>query len=643
MKHRGIKYYGPRDMSAGWHLHEAESFFQNWDENVCDPDINAILELYNIKQYFDAGIRLEQWTDEQLAEFQSKCKLIPGILGRFCSTITDTNLALLCQEVDWNYTDDFWSLICDYRVYLRISAESMKALLDSDERVVWHVLKHKVLAAPFGQAIAEHLTHNRCTAKELISHFLAAHEHTDNQMHFPAEFTQEMRDKVLSDFVDREDGNINSLRLLEQAQSTKEFPVSDRLKLKARRKCDALQEKLFAGSTGMSYGAEVLFKSIPDGSVEASYEDNVICTAYSREWIKENQDFPTLLNNFVHLFEYVDREHRCSFLSLKSELGVFERHLGVKGKKDYHTGIAFNVKRMQSLLQMAAYQQELQQLGIRLEDLFKWFFEVYLKEEFNAQGFTYSPPSEGTTYAEKCKLLAIAIDGVLKQYRLFCEDGYVDRELLEMSSGHVVFADLVSMREKKYAYSNSNDLLSEQHLLYSDQSMMSYTEKTGSKYHALPQLLTMETVTREDFAQYQQRNLDWLISRTAVGIAADGRLQINKGRAVVLKDLFANEVICPEYYDPVLMEQVEGMVLVGDIRYENTLFSKPEQDYLNYVLNKSEFSNGLDLRNRYSHDTCSMDEKTQSQDYLELLKIMVLIIIKINEEFCIKNPIQNTK
>lgn len=641
MKHRGIKYYGPHDMSSGWHLREAESFFQNWDENVCKPDINTILELYNIKQYFDAGMRLEQWTDDQLAEFQSKCKLVPGILGRFCSTITDTNLAVLCKEVDLNYTDDFWSLICDYRVYPRISSESMKALLDSEEQVVWHVLEHKVLVTSFGQIIAEHLTHNQCTAEELISHFLAAHERTNNQIYFPTELTQEMRDKILSDFVDREDGNINSLRLLEQAQSTKEFPVSDRLKLKARRKCDALQEKLFAGSTGMSYGAQVSFKSIPDGSVEETFEDNVVGSAYSREWIKENQDFPTLLNNFIYLFGYVDREHRCSFLSLKSDLGVFERHLGVKGKKDYQTGIAFNMKRMHSLLQMTAYQQELQQLGIRLEDIFKWFFEEYLKEEFDAVGFTYSSPSEGTTYAEKCKLLAIAIDGVLKQYRLFCEDGYVDRELLEMSSGHVVFADLVSMREKKYAYSNSNDLLSEQHLLYSDQSMMSYTEKTGSKYHTLPQLLTLETVTREDFAQYQQRNLDWLISRSAVGIATDGRLQINKGRAVVLKDLFAKEVICPIYYDPVLMEQVEEMVSVGDIRYENTLFSKPEQDYLNYVLNKSEFSNGLDLRNRYSHDTCSLDEKTQSQDYLELLKIMVLIIIKINEEFCKRNPKQN--
>lgn len=73
--------------------------------------------------------------------------------------------------------------------------------------------------------------------------------------------------------------------------------------------------------------------------------------------------------------------------------------------------------------------------------------------------------------------------------------------------------------------------------------------------------------------------------------------------------------------------------------YEDTLFSRPEQDYLNYILNKSEFSNGLDLRNKYSHDTCSLDERTQRKDYLILKKIMAFIIIKINEEFCRKNLI----
>ena len=638
---RGIKYYGPNDMSIGWSLSEVEDYFMHWDENVRELNINKVLELYNIKKFFDAKFKLERWTDELLEMFHSKYKLIPGMLGRFCDSINDINFGSLCKEVNCDYIDDFWSLVCDYKVYRYISTNVLKELMDSDEMVVWHILKHKILTISFGQVIAEHLVNNHCTAKELIFHFLASHERTDKQIYFPKEFTQKMRDKVLSDFVNQEENeNINSLRLLGQVQSSGDFPISDRLKLKARRKCDNLQEKLFANSAEISHGVQMTFKSIPYGNVESYYKDNVLCTTYSYEWVKENLDFPTLLNNFIHFFEYVDWENRCAFLSLKSELSIFERHLGIKGKKDYQFGVSFDIKRMRSLLQMAAYQQLLQDLGIRLEDLFKWFFEVYLKEEFNAQGFTYSPSSEGTTYVEKCKLLAIAIDGVLKQYRLFCEDGYVDRELLELSSGHIVFGNLFSMREKKYAYSASDNILLEQYHLYSDQSMMSYTEKTGSKYRTLPELLIHELLVRDDIEKYEQNNLDWLISRGVVYVDADGFLRINQERAVILKDLFNNEVICPGYYDPILKSQVEQMVSVGDIRYENTLFSKPEQDYLNYVLNKAEFSNGLDLRNRYSHDTCSLDEKRQCQDYLELLKIMVLIIIKINEEFCMSNLIQ---
>ena len=45
----------------------------------------------------------------------------------------------------------------------------------------------------------------------------------------------------------------------------------------------------------------------------------------------------------------------------------------------------------------------------------------------------------------------------------------------------------------------------------------------------------------------------------------------------------------------------------------------------------------LSTGSKYSHDTCSLEESQQRQDYMELLKIMVLIIIKINEEFCLGN------
>lgn len=55
------------------------------------------------------------------------------------------------------------------------------------------------------------------------------------------------------------------------------------------------------------------------------------------------------------------------------------------------------------------------------------------------------------------------------------------------------------------------------------------------------------------------------------------------------------------------------------------------------MLNQAEYSNGHQLRNKYVHGSYPLNERKQQQDYIELLKIMVLIIIKINEEFCYRD------
>ena len=74
------------------------------------------------------------------------------------------------------------------------------------------------------------------------------------------------------------------------------------------------------------------------------------------------------------------------------------------------------------------------------------------------------------------------------------------------------------------------------------------------------------------------------------------------------------------------------------LRFESTLFSKPEQNYLNYFLNKSEFNNSLDLRNKYSHGTQPFgNEEVHHSNYIIFLKLFILIIIKINDELCIKD------
>lgn len=114
----------------------------------------------------------------------------------------------------------------------------------------------------------------------------------------------------------------------------------------------------------------------------------------------------------------------------------------------------------------------------------------------------------------------------------------------------------------------------------------------------------------------------------------DGYLSINSEIVLLLHELYYQEVICYHYSKKDILDH---WIKDKSVKIGNTLFSKGETDYINYYLNQAEFSNGYDLRNKYIHDTCSSDERVQERDYYRLLKIMVLLVIKINEEFCLKD------
>ena len=75
----------------------------------------------------------------------------------------------------------------------------------------------------------------------------------------------------------------------------------------------------------------------------------------------------------------------------------------------------------------------------------------------------------------------------------------------------------------------------------------------------------------------------------------------------------------------------------GLIYFEDTLFSKPEQSYFNFILNKSEFTNGWDLRNKYLHGIQANPEETEKHKevYLKYLNLIVLALLKIEDDLMI--------
>lgn len=124
-----------------------------------------------------------------------------------------------------------------------------------------------------------------------------------------------------------------------------------------------------------------------------------------------------------------------------------------------------------------------------MENIYKWFFEKYLKDEFSIDGFRMNIPSANTSYLEKCRMMLSEMDGILKQYNLYVEDGYVNQELFQMSSSHMKFSDCKSAVEEKYVYGMGDNFRIACHHMFSTQSHITYIERIKNSYDSFYELL----------------------------------------------------------------------------------------------------------------------------------------------------------
>lgn len=513
--------------------------------------------------------------------------------------------------------------------------------LSEPETTLYMLLQQEELVKFYGKELAEILRISEQTPRLIIDKFLKKHDQ-ECSYNFPKELSPSEYEGILQKYVKLDTANLNDLQLLTHSQSSKECPISDKLRLAAKRECDTYWENRPFTGVQIGYGVGVEFADVPEIKSAKRLENNTYQVTYDIKWLLDNLDYPTILNNFRYVFEQFDDCWRSTLVSVKSQLGVFERALLTRGIKEYVKGNLFNIRENISTMQVKGCYDILKHNGVRLEDVLKWFFEEYLPQEFGANGFRFNPPSEGTTLVEKCRTIASEMDGVLKQFRMYVQDGEIDRELFEMSSEHIIFSSLSGFVKEKYAYGNSSDIQREQFLLFSDQSLLGYIEKTQNRYNRFFDLMIHEDISFSDFWVHQQENVQWLIEHDIVKENSDGYLKLNISRVYILKDLYEHDVICPQYFDGELKNIIDEWCRNGDLRLADSLFSEPEQDYLNYELNKSSYSNGLDLRNKYAHSTYPVNEKVQFMDYIILLKIMILVVTKINEEFCLREEINET-
>lgn len=635
----GVKYYSDNDLSLGWNLEKSEEIIQSIDFYKTDNNINYILELYNVHLLIKSDARLTSWSDEYYNNIKIKTNGIMRVVAKYFNNIELDDISNFYDDISYLYLDNLWELISKFKIYEKFNSYSFAEFLRNKRVNLEYILRHKSIVEKFDDKIKDYILSYEGSAELLISYHLKSKPSSYIKIYLPVSLSISEERNIIGDYVNSREANPNYLDLIYRARSGDNSIVTDKIRLEAKNKYEELVSIHISNKSGIKIGATVGFADIDDYMLidtSNTFEPKLI---YDRKLITENLDYPTILNNFIFLFEFTDSCFISSFPSKDYEISPLENLLIIKGERYYKKGLYFEFKESKSDLEIMAYYNELKNLNVSLEDVFKWFFENYLNEEFNATGFKLNIPTKKSSYIEKIKTICEQLDSILKQFTIFVNEGELNPDLVRITRNTPLLENIPSFNDKKYGYVKDNKLLYMMHLIFSDQSTLAYSRNIKLNYDNFADLLKLGILTIDDFDDYQKDYIKLIIEEEII-IEDNKILKFNNDAFNLLDYYYHNHVICLTYNED--NKYLKKIIEEEKIKFDGSLFSKDEVDYLNYILNDRSFDNGLSLRNKYLHGSYyAENEKENEIDYFKLLKIYALIIIKINEEFCRNNDTWN--
>ena len=640
---RRIKFYGLDDNGTFFQVKRAAECLDDYNDSEGDYTIDDLIELHNAAQFTENSVFPKDTSESDELRYRAIASKIRKAVGVYFNAIDQSTAASKITKTNPQYHQDLLSLLVQHRVQERVTAKELLPLLHKAGIRVRELLENKELVKAFDQEIRLLLIADAKNAE------LAMRKHLEkkdrHEIYLPASLTTGDVRALLDSYIDSDEPNPNYIKLIADA-NPKAFGMDAKLKLKAKRKDKEWTDDFFENKStgGFKYGTDVAIANEQSEPLILSTNEGIIRLSYSKKWLEDHSSNEEVLANFVHLFGFMHDGMVLSLPSYQSQItGLVERFMGVKGKDSYPSGIAFHLSEQRSFGQVFLYESFLQEQGNSLEKVIAWFFGEYLNSRYGADGFQYKPSSELSTYLEKSRHVFTEMESVIRQFSLYVEDGKIDKELLDLTSEQVRYHDIPSLIQDKYLYATDDkDMSLVQIYLFSDQAHLGYINDS-LQARTLFELLATKEVKLDDFQTFQSPQINKLIELNVLHVD-DGFVKFRSlSQVSALKILYDYEAIGYNNAEDDIRVELDSMISSGWLTKKSSLLTEAEASYFNFQLNKSEFSDGYDLRNKYLHGSQADkdDESTHHNVYIIALKLMVAIAIKIANDFDIKDSLSS--
>lgn len=627
-----IKYYDSSDLAYGYMIERAIKFVEQYGESPNFNNINLVLAAYNVYLLLTkAKLKAPYHHYSYIAKTYIK------LCNIYFSNLTNDNIICSHNIPLQEYQEDFWQLFNNTKLYYSINNKIIKLLLNKLTPSLITILKHPQIVSTYSREITCYIVKNNYSILFILDYYFTYNKESTKKFSLPKELTA----KMILWFINKQlsSNNISPqyLRLIENSTNNN-LIIPDKMKVKAKRCRKQIESKILSTNSSMISNMKIVFKNT-NKLIEINFQPPNLTIILDKSWIDENNQNNYLFAN-LFIFHFIcDINYRAKFIAHKTHATtleeIFEKPLGIN---DYFQSLNSRIQEDLVHLFITNYNRALLVQNKRIEDLLEWFYTKYLAEEFNIYNFTFNSSTNNSTFLEKCRNLCSEIDSILKQYKLYFENNEIDRDLLEINSKPLLFSELKSYDKNKYAYITDTKYCNSMHWLFSDQSELNLIPKliNINETFIIKLLDKNSDLFLSDFDDIQQNIIKKLHHQQIIILNSKNQLIPNRLIIKALNDFYENDCICNKVYQKYLNS------LNVHLDYKNSLFSDSEVDYLNFIMNKKQFSNGYDLRNKYIHGTQSINKDMHSYDYYLLLMIHCFIALKIYDEFANKKPYHAT-
>lgn len=624
-----VIFYSKEDLINQHELEKAEVLLKKNTLNE-KLTLNDLIEYYNIHLYFKNNLFGINWNLEEKNKYIKITDTHLNILKKIIANLNDSNLEEEINSIEKNYCGNFWELTNNINNLKGISDNTISRIINQDNQHIRQILFQNKIVLKYDRTISEYLIRNPHLIEIILSEY-EEKESVKKRITLPKSLTLIDKENMIISYLESDKANLNFVRLIENSRDSNQIKLSARTRLKAKRKSEELNNEIFEQGNAKSEGIAVTIHKDQAEPLIVKKIGDTTEFFYSEKFLNSITSPLERFLIFKLLFNYVDKTNLIQLVSKSSELDVIEKIL-MKSKNDYEIGYYFKRKEILSNIQLLLYKHFLEKNDSSIEEIINLSIKN-INNYISPNLLTLNLPSSKLSYLEKIRSLAPEFEFLLKQYQLLIDEGEIDLDLIQLGSSQINLSEIKSKNQVKYLYPKK-DLTSQLiFIFFSNQSQLNYTKTYKNKFNSFYNLITEIDLKISDLENYQVQTIKALSKDGYLIELENGSIQLGKPKFIfLLGELYENGTINYKNYSSDLRKVMDDMIKDDFLRIGSTLFSQQEISYFNFHLNKKVYTNGYDLRNKYLHGSNSQLEHDHFQDYILLLKLLILTIFKIGDD-----------